>query len=692
MAQLAHQLNSLATAGQPITFDALALPPDVVLEETPEVAAGPFAPLLAEALTHAFDHGADHWLAAAPPFSTGLANQRSVLHLTSAVETLLASTAATVAIAKPLHVGLLAGVEDAVDEAPLLAASRLETAVRLAVSNAVSPFTLWAAMEQLSANAPDDFVERLPRVLGLALDRWPNEHAITTTLRKLLQDLASHDAADTDAMFELGCDQLRAALTAQDLPSVTGYLAKARSLFATVAAAEEARHDSEAYAAICDAMAAFTAGDPVGVSDAADRLDLALRQRSAWLLGMHQPNWLRPRLSAEVAWNHLILQLRAAAERLNEQAWMEPWPALEAVLGAYRASRAVHPVGGDEELTGLAMLVEPAIEDAFLRKHALLETLRTALTHPVQPPGFDAASAAIVLANLDTKSVHATTESHREHRTAGAANDDNQATDGDPEHRLHRLAPSLVRTLGIEEAAQVANGLDSAALKIVEGLVHDADVARLQASDPLIIPLLDRLLHELSAHPHFVGVVRQTFTALLEQTLLFLKSRADLTRTNLFGPGKKDDPPYDYRRKPEKGQREAVEADLQRDFHGWLQTGRLHNVVFVEPVNVAMGRADVMTHFASLSYLTEIKQDSTDNTRSHLEDKYLVQAAEYSNTNTPFGQLLVLDLTPKTKDGTLRLDELVWATSHRPPGAEIDRAVVAGVVTGNRPTPSAYSR
>jgi hypothetical protein len=28
--------------------------------------------------------------------------------------------------------------------------------------------------------------------------------------------------------------------------------------------------------------------------------------------------------------------------------------------------------------------------------------------------------------------------------------------------------------------------------------------------------------------------------------------------------------------------------------------------------------------------------------------RYLAQAAEYSNTNAPFGQLLVLDLTPKS--------------------------------------------
>ncbi|CAM5657126.1 hypothetical protein GCM10010261_62580 [Streptomyces pilosus] len=207
------------------------------------------------------------------------------------------------------------------------------------------------------------------------------------------------------------------------------------------------------------------------------------------------------------------------------------------------------------------------------------------------------------------------------------------------------------------------------------------------------MPKLDQLMAELSAHPSFTGEVRRTFSVLVEQTLLFLKSRSDITRTNLFGSTKKGEPPpFDYRRKPE-GDRKPVEADLQRDFHQWLQKGPLHHVVLVEPVDVGMGRADVMVHFGSLRYLTEIKQDATDNDPQYLESRYLTQAAEYSNTNAPFGQLLILDLTPKNKtQGNLRVDEVAWTTTHRPRGATTGRAVVVGTVAGNRTTPSAYSR
>lgn len=52
-----------------------------------------------------------------------------------------------------------------------------------------------------------------------------------------------------------------------------------------------------------------------------------------------------------------------------------------------------------------------------------------------------------------------------------------------------------------------------------------------------------------------------------------------------------------------------------------------------------------------------------------------------------------LDLTPKDKtQGNLRVDEVAWTTTHHPRGATTDRAVVVGVVAGNRTTPSAYSR
>ncbi|MFD7596299.1 hypothetical protein ACFV6D_25095 [Kitasatospora sp. NPDC059812] len=693
-ATLAARLGELATQGTPITFTALAVPSEVVATEAGPTAAGPMAPLLAEAIVDAFERADTPWTDAAAAFPQALAGQVSFLHLTTTLQTLLSSPAATGAWAKPLNTTLLADLPTAVQTTPLVAAARLEGAVRLAASQAVSPYRVWEALDELPLDGPEDFLERMPRLLGVALDCWSDQEPVAGTVRGLLRRLADDEATDADAWFELGCDHLRTALSSTDLDQVALQIAQARKLFANTAATIEARQDADAYTALCDALLGFTAGSAAQVAQAADALDRALDQQAAWLRGTHQAPWLQPRRAAEAAWSHLLIQLRSASELLEQPVWMNAWRALDCVLDAYRASRTVRPVGTGDDLTGLAALIEPAIEDGFLRQHSLLAVLRHAADHPSEHPsvGLDTATAAAVLARIDARTTR-TPGSDGSHEAEEA---DEEPPGGEPA-RLHRLAPVFTMTLGPQEAVRIGAQLDDQALAAVEALAYTHDVARLQATDPVVIPTLDRILQQLSAHPHFTGEVRTTFTALVTQTLLFLKSRTDMTRSNLFGPGKKvpgskkSEPPYDYRRKPEPGQREPLEGDLQRDFHGWLQSGPLHNTVQVESVDIGMGRADVLVHFGALRYLTEIKKDDTDNTRGYLENHYLKQASEYTNTNAPFGQLLVLDLTAKTT-GTRRLEELTWITTHRPDGALIDRAVVAGIVSGQRVTPAGYSR
>ncbi|MFJ4790811.1 hypothetical protein [Streptomyces sp. NPDC088794] len=691
MTQLADRLSDLATTGvRGITFQDIGLPADTVRTQVPDVAAGPLAPLLAEAIVHTYDAADAAWKQAAAAFPAGFAQQSSVLALTSSLETLLGSAATTKALAKSLNGALLDGFTEQVEEGPLLAAARLEGAIRLAASDAVSPYQVWDILEELSADGPEDFLERLPRLLGVALDCWAQQETrVSTAVRELLQHLSVDEAADVEAMFELGCDRLRTALSSTDLPDVSRLISEARSLFATVEAAEEARDDASAYLAVCDSVLGFTAHNAEQVASAADRIEQALERRRAWLHGTHQPAWLQPRQAAEIAWSQLLIQLRAATQLFAADVWMDSWQAIDAVLTAYRAARTIQPLGTTQDTPGLASLVEPAVEDGFLRKEHFLSALRYAAAHPEDSPrpGFDTATAAAVLARIGARVPHS---------PAGSDPDGSDDEDPDAEagrERLYRIAPTVVRQLGEKDARHLASNLDDTGLAAVESLAHDNDVARLNADDPLIMPLLDGFLAQMSEHDAFTGAVRRTFSVLATQTLLFLKSRSDLNRTSLVGPGKKDDPPFDYRRKPEKGHRDANEGDLQRDFHQWLLAGPLHSVVQVEPVNVGMGRADVMVHFGPLRYLTEMKQDSDDNSRAHIEGKYLTQEAEYTNTNAPFGQLLVLDLTPKTTSGgTLRIDELAWLATHRPRDATTDRLVLAGIVTGNRITPSAYSR
>ncbi|MEU6559281.1 hypothetical protein [Nocardia nova] len=686
MAELVDRLSILVSGGEPVTFTTIALPVEDVVDEIASVAASPMAPFLAEAICA---NGADGgWASVIEPFVSGLAEQTSVLHLSQTLDALLTRPEVVLPHSTALLDILLGRFMHTVRENPLLASARLNAAVRLSIGRAVTPYRIWECLDQLSVlDVPEDFVEFLPRIVGAALDTWAGESTVATTLRRLLDELCQLDASDTDAAYEIGCDRLRTALSGTDLAVVAQQLIDARRYF-VISAAEEARTDADCLIAACDAVLAFSRTDAIAVAEAAARIDQALAQRTAWQLRSHQPTWTRPRQAAEIAWHQLILILDSAADALADQVWMNPWCALDAVLSAYSAARTVQPLG---DAPGLAVLIKPAVEDTFLREQHFLGVLERAVQQPDQTVGvvpFDQQTAQLILARVRS----------RQSRTP-APQGENGSADGAPEadppdpDRLHRLAPALVRILGCEAALEFSIGLSDAQLSAIGSVADRADRNQYVADDPVVAPLLDRIVADLSTHPGFTADVRRTYSALILQTLLFLRSRLDLTRTSLVGKGSAGEAAYDYRRRPEPGQRKALESDLQRDFYGWLLAGPMYNVVSAEPIDLALGRGDLIIRFGSLRYLAEIKREESGASHDHIEATYLTQAAEYSNTNVPFGLLLVLDLTSKeSSGGTWRLDELVWVATHHPVGALTDRKVMVGILPGNRLPPSAYSK
>ncbi|VVJ19610.1 Uncharacterised protein [Amycolatopsis camponoti] len=685
MTPLAEHLADPATEGAVPALTQLGA--EAVADEAGDIAAGPLAPMLARALAAVVDTAPDEWHAATASFIEGMSGQESLLALASSLDELLSSPSTVRVQGTQLSNALLRDLTPLIHANPLLAAGRLEGAVRLAVAGATPPFGVLGHLTASPPSAPEEFTERLPRLLGAAIDRWANEETIAAALRAALDQLRHDAAAGVDAAFEIACWRLRSALTAETLSAAMDALTAARSDFATVDAAEEGRHDAQAYAAACDALLAFAAQDHARLVDANGRLTTALDQRVAWLSGMNAPTWLQPRRAAELAWRRLALVLGAAADRLAETVWMDVWDALATVVDAYAQARTARPLPGLDAVPGLTAVVEPAIENAIMRQQSLLAALRRSVSElsKLDTPPLDATTAELLLTRIETAATGSRASHTRSPRPASDGDDDEEPHPVDTA-RLYRLAPSLVHILGERQAADVANDIADDKLQVLEGIVHSTELARSRTAHPILDRLLEALLQQLAQSPDFVGDVRDTFGLLLEQTLLFLLSRADLT-TKTWGMHKKDN---DYRRVLKGGDTRPLEADLQQDFHQWLQTGPLSGLVAVERIDIALGRADVIVTFGTIRYLIEIKREFTDSTPESLEDKYLHQAAEYSNTNVPFGQLLVLDLTPHP-DGAPRLDESVWLARHRPPGATKDRMVVVGVVAGNRLTPSDLS-
>jgi hypothetical protein len=270
MTRLAEHLVDTAVDETPAAIAQLGA--EAVAEEAAAIAASPLAPVLAHALAHIVGAEAGEWQTATASFIEGLTDQQSLLALASSLDELLASPITVDTQGAQLHNVLLRDLAPLIHSNPLLAAGRLEGAVRLAVAGVVTPFGVLGHLTALPSDAPEEFTERLPRLLGAAMDRWANEATIATALHAALDHLRHDGAAGVDAAFELACFQLRSALTAETLPAAMDALTSARSGFATVDTAEEARHDARAYAAACDALLAFAAQDHARLADAASRL------------------------------------------------------------------------------------------------------------------------------------------------------------------------------------------------------------------------------------------------------------------------------------------------------------------------------------------------------------------------------------------------------------------------------------
>ncbi|BEP11690.1 hypothetical protein acdb102_00010 [Acidothermaceae bacterium B102] len=241
---------------------------------------------------------------------------------------------------------------------------------------------------------------------------------------------------------------------------------------------------------------------------------------------------------------------------------------------------------------------------------------------------------------------------------------------------MRRLAPSLL-ALGDDACEHLAALSDDA--------LRDADdiAAPLRARPPehsTLARMRDSAVAALEVNPRFVGEAWAGMTALLKRTLTFLLDRYD--RGGPLMDGMKD-----IIGLPKSGRALPVEADLQFEFYVWLAgpwefAGR----VGVERSDIATGRADVTVRFGDIRLVTEVKRELSDAAPQALERSYLGQAAEYSGSGEPFGQLLVLDLTDHTA-GVLPLADLAWVAERR---ADVDASaqhVLIAVVVGNRLTP-----
>lgn len=608
---------------------------------TDEVAGHHYAPAYAQALL-ATSEPHDTLTSA---FVAAMTKQRSVAVLSETCEILFANQAVVQQHGPSLAAALLPNV-DAKDDNPHLAALSVEALLRLVLLDSVPS---WQLMPILStpAQAPDEYLDRLPRLISIAMDRLP-PGPDRKALRATLQALAERDS--TDAVYEFGKQTLREALetaTADDaLPIVT----EAISLLAHASHDEEARDDAVGLRAACEALQAFLTYNPSLLREAAakarDAADLMALNR----LGMHDHVWTDGHRAAQYTLMSVAWRLDEAARHTSGLAFVHTEEAIACLGSFYSDHGAVSPSGYD-----VGPLVRPHLENQIAVQAAMLQQLERAvatddrLTMPQLPVVARELLQAARAAATRQGSTGSTKEPHPSSALSallspeGAERFLRETSDPDA---ANRLATSVLRSSQLRTPAVVDSTRDQ---------------------------LESALLTELADNPSFVDVARQHFAILTQVTVAFVRDSLDVN--------------HGYQRPWTTGTPAPQEQAIHDHFATFLQSSVLGGRVRVEIRNVATGRADVhITMDDGVIIVVEVKRETSNASRENLEKQYLGQALAYSGTSIPFSGLLVLDLTGHNPMPSL--SDAMWVRHHTPPGALTQRSVLCAVVTGKRPPPS----
>ncbi|MBV9024814.1 MAG: hypothetical protein JO362_13740 [Streptomycetaceae bacterium] len=648
---------------------------DAVLAEADRLAIGPLLPYLLTALGRDLDtlegEQAAQLLDAA---ARGLREPKAAWVLADAIDALCAHPALAARLGTRTVRDLAAHAEAALvgDADAALAQPALAGLLRLAVAQLTNPHRLLGLLADITGTEIAEALERLPILVGIAHDHF-GDTALLDVLSALENQPALPAATRADASFELAVADVRTALEAADRTAVEEHLRRALMRFKELDRTQETRLDARAHAAALDAVLAFSELEQQPAAsahvrqrlvEAADQLSAATAQLAAWTRGMHQLDWLSARGMAQTAWSRLVTTLQTARAHLDQPSWYHPASALGDLLEVYVASRSIHTTP-TEGRGGLATLVSPSVEAAFVRSEGLLHHLEQALA---TDPNFTR--------HPDAHALHEAVHARREEAAPTGQVVPGKALAG------HPTLAALFRA----DAPPLRDDLDRQLLDRVEQLLLQQSRGYTPTGNARFDAHLESLLDVLATSPAWQPSDSHYFTTLLDQFLRFLYDRFDAqadyygARTAYLGPAPtKPDGSIDH------WDEKHVQDDLHQHLAGTLTPGTVQR----EVIDIASGRTDITyTPQPGSRFVAEIKRRTTAWTRERIEHSYLAQAANYTATGPPFGLLLVGDHSSHTA-GYPSVEDSVWIIRHARSATEVPRLIVAGVLPIGRPTPSA---
>jgi hypothetical protein len=550
----------------------------------------------------------------------------------------------------------------------LLGGMALESAARLVLAGAASPYGLLDRLHRLTGQAPeldDDYAIRAVRVAGAIA-----EHYDVPEIPRLLDKFLERDEVAEDAAYELGMLALRRALMADEEAAARPLLLEARRRFSD-ARADEDRPDAIAFGAVIDAVLSYAAGAIVS-AETGQRLSRAVREIRLNLLGL-PAGWRNPRLETLNAWQSLLDTLTRAQAADQPRAWLHAGAIIRELVAVYTAHRTLDllasPAGSPAPAVtpGLHSLLAPRVERTLLAREGGMALLDQWLDELTQDPSHD-----------DDPSTSIAREQAVLLRQALMAEDR-----GDPP-KPDRPTPWLAGLGLTNHDVEYLEGLLSSRPEAGQRLaaMSEAWQARLPVDEvPIIASVYRETRRQLGIRcPD--GYISQ-FGADIDRMLLLLLRFMDLrlSETQKFGGESRA-----YLRRLRAGDSYPLEKELGRDLRDFLRGQGLR--VHLEVSNVGGGRVDISWQPHHDLINIELKRDWDDTSWDSYAEKYASQAISYQAVGPPVSFLAVLDLTGKP-NGLAAIPACVEVRTFPGPAGDCrPRTLIMLRVQGNKRDPS----
>lgn len=492
-----------------------------------------------------------------------------------------------------------------------------------------------------------DYLRHVARVEGLVL-----AHVADSELQGRLEELLEVAAAEDEAAFSLGLLAIAHGIDEHDRDAAFESFSYARQLMQRAIVASEDRADALLYSRCLDVLLGFQNGSHDGnLRRLLDDIRIAVSAYVAYLLpsnrSIDRSTWLGLTSIEALRWAELASRLAALDISLLKRAWLDAARLIEEELfRVYEASRSILARAADG---GIEAIIRPRIVGVMQRNRYQLDVLDQWLEE-------NSVSISSSIATALRVEIVSAMEASLLRNPTNAA-----------------VVPSTATT--ILANAALPTELTANASSLLESAVSNL---YLRSTDPILVDVFERTHNELLSNPDYSGGAQSFFIQILYYTIAFVASRENQTPSAI--PGVE----YLFNRSVEAS---PVEADLHKDYFGFLQATPLRELIQREVSGVAHGRVDVFFSRDGVKTVAELKKTHDDRTLNELVDEYGAQATAYQRTSVTFCILMVLDLVDRGGGGD-HLRNLVGVCRKAPRGGTTEYSVVCFRVQGRKKSPS----